>query len=115
MQDVLDPVLPPSSAGTDASQGALDAAAALWMSREESTSPAPPDSATQPTDISLPPPPTDVLLSGVSGSQEPADVPAVPSSEAETPDAGASSDPAGLDGGLVDVLAAEGLTVPLVG
>ncbi|MGB2821662.1 MAG: dockerin type I domain-containing protein, partial [Phycisphaerae bacterium] len=113
MQDVLDPVLPPSSTGADLSQGALDAAAALWIARQEDTSPAPPDSATQPTDISLPLPAADVLLSGVSGSQEPADVLAVPAEGgAET----ATPSPANpdLDPDLLDVLGVTALAGPLV-
>ncbi|MGB2821881.1 MAG: hypothetical protein WBF17_12930, partial [Phycisphaerae bacterium] len=92
---------------------ALDAAAALWIAGEEGPSPAPPDSATQPTDISLPPPPADVVLSGVFYSQEPVDVLAVPASEAEAPDTAASGEIAALGADLVDALAADELTVPL--
>ncbi|MGB2821977.1 MAG: hypothetical protein WBF17_13420, partial [Phycisphaerae bacterium] len=80
---------------------------------EESTSPAPPDSAAQPTDISLPPPTSDVLLSAVRGSQDPVDVLAAPASGAETPDTAASDEIAALGADLVDVLAADELTVPL--
>ena len=80
---------------------------------EESTSPAPPDSATQPTDIGLPPPTSDVLLSGVFYSQDPADVLAAPASGAEAPDTAASGEIAALGADLVDVLAADELRVPL--
>ncbi|MGB2823741.1 MAG: hypothetical protein WBF17_22360, partial [Phycisphaerae bacterium] len=112
MQDIPDPVLPPSFDGADLSQGALDAAAALWIASQEDPSPAPPDSAAQPTDTSLPPPPADVLLSGVFYSQDPVDVLAAPSA-GETEDVTAASPAADLDPDLPDLLGLAALTTPL--
>ncbi|MGB2821651.1 MAG: dockerin type I domain-containing protein, partial [Phycisphaerae bacterium] len=114
MQDVLDPVLHPSSGGADLSQGALDAAAALWIARQEDTSPAPPDSAAQPADISLPPPPADIPLSAVPGSQDPADVLAAPL-EDQVEDTVSPSPATDLDPDLLDVLSLSRLTAPLGG
>jgi len=115
MQDVPDPLPPPASAGAGLSQGALDAAAALWTGREEGVTTAPADPATQPTDTALssPAPPTaDGLLSGVSGSPEPADVLAAPS-EGEAEDITAASPSADLDPDLLDLLGVVALTTPL--
>ena len=117
MQDVSDPVLPPSSGGADVSQGALDAAAALSMASQEDASPAPADLATQSTDTglsSLPAPTADGFLSGPSLSEEPVDILAAPCQD-EVPETAAASAPASpdLDMDMLDVLGASKLMTPL--
>ncbi|MGB2821665.1 MAG: Resuscitation-promoting factor RpfA, partial [Phycisphaerae bacterium] len=73
-------------------------------------SPAPPDSAAQPADISLPPPPADIPLSAVPGSQAPADVLAAPA-ESEPEHIETASWPAELAADMPDVLALPDLKV----
>jgi len=115
MQNVSDPVLPGKTAGAGTSQGAFDAAAALWPATQEAASPAEADSATQPTEtvLSAPPGPTsNALLPPVSASPEPVDVLAMPA-EGQTEDDDAGSAPANLDVDLLDLLDAAEVMLPL--
>jgi len=113
MQEVLDPVLPDKPGGAGASGGALDAAAALWLTTQQATSASAASPAAQPADtgVSSPPPPTAAdLLSVIPASPAPVDALAVPTEgEAE----GADPAPSSLDVDLLDVLAAGLLTMPL--